>query len=79
MSIRQHLVRMGVPPHRHRLLQQTTRRTVSEYAPPPPSPNDLKAPLPEKFSLGKNNKLQVECMCLVVSPPVVAVSSCCIK
>ncbi|CAN0247987.1 unnamed protein product, partial [Scytosiphon promiscuus] len=34
------------------------RRLYSEYAPAAPSPNDLKAPLPEKFSVGKNLKLK---------------------
>ena len=34
-------------------------RTYSEYAPAAPSPSDLKRPLPEKFSVGKNLKLKV--------------------
>lgn len=34
------------------------RRKLSEYAPPPPSPSDLKSAMPEKFSVGKNLKLK---------------------
>lgn len=42
------------------LLQpHTPGRTYSEYAPAAPSPSDLKGPLPEKFSVGKNLKLKV--------------------
>eukprot|EP00752_Nemacystus_decipiens_P005130 g4654.t2 len=33
-------------------------RGYSEYAPAAPSPSDLKRPLPEKFSVGKNLKLK---------------------
>ncbi len=36
------------------------RRVYSEYAPAAPSPSDLKTPLPEKFSVGKNLKLKVQ-------------------
>lgn len=41
------------------LPSQLISRAVSEYAPLAPSPNDLKAPLPEKYSVGKNLKLKV--------------------
>ncbi|CAM9828844.1 unnamed protein product, partial [Hapterophycus canaliculatus] len=39
-------------------VSKSSLRRYSEYAPAAPSPNDLKAPLPEKFSLGKNLKLK---------------------
>ncbi|CAB1119944.1 unnamed protein product [Ectocarpus sp. CCAP 1310/34] len=40
------------------VVPKSARRTYSEYAPAAPSPNDLKAPLPEKYSVGKNLKLK---------------------
>eukprot|EP00903_Cladosiphon_okamuranus_P008699 g8335.t1 len=40
-----------MPPH-------TAGRTYTEYAPAAPSPSDLKGPLPDKYSVGKNLKLK---------------------
>ncbi|CAM9929577.1 unnamed protein product, partial [Ectocarpus sp. 12 AP-2014] len=40
------------------VVAKSAARTYSEYAPAAPSPNDLKAPLPEKYSVGKNLKLK---------------------
>ncbi|CAM9336095.1 unnamed protein product, partial [Ectocarpus sp. 12 AP-2014] len=40
------------------VVPKSAGRTYSEYAPAAPSPNDLKAPLPEKYSVGKNLKLK---------------------